>query len=312
MIFYLVLRALDTIEDDMKPATDSKVKYLRSFYQHLTEPGWKLNGYGDKKDEIEVLENFDKIIDTYLKLKPVYQEVIRDITKQMGEGMAYFLDNKVVTTEDYNLYCWYVAGLVGEGLSRLFAASQLEDQKIAENRQLYKSMGLFLQKTNIIRDYLEDISEKPPRIFYPKEVWAKWANDINDFKDPKNIDAALNCLNELVTDALTHASDCLDYLEIIRDPSVLKFCAIPQVMAIATLYELYDNPNVFKKEVKIRKALAIKMILQSTSYHNVLLFFQSFVNKFKLSVKPTHPNANELNKILSDLSIKISDKFVIH
>lgn len=31
------------------------------------------------------------------------------------------------------------------------------------------SMGLFLQKTNIIRDYLEDILET--RQFWPKDIW---------------------------------------------------------------------------------------------------------------------------------------------
>ena len=43
----------------------------------------------------------------------------------MGEGMASFagadLTEGTTTMDDYNLYCHYVAGLVGEGLSRLFA-----------------------------------------------------------------------------------------------------------------------------------------------------------------------------------------------
>jgi len=236
---------LDTIEDDMKPSVDSKVKQLTSFHHHLTESGWNLKGFGDKKYEIELLENFEKVSNVYAKLKPEYQIIIKDITSKMGNGMAEFLQKKVDTVEDYNLYCWYVAGLVGEGLSRIFAASKLEDPRLAESKTLYKSMGLFLQKTNIIRDYLEDINEKPPRIFYPKEVWSKWANDITDFKDPKNIKAAVNCLNELITDALGHTSDCLDYLEMLHDNTVFNFCAIPQVMAISTLYECYNNPNVF-------------------------------------------------------------------
>jgi len=296
----------------MKPGVDSKVKYLVSFHTHLSEPGWKLKKFGDKKDEIELLENFDRVIDTFMRLKPQYQEVISDITREMGEGMALFLEKKVVSLEDWDLYCWYVAGLVGEGLSRIFAASQLEDPRIADDQKLYKSMGLFLQKTNIIRDYLEDINEQPPRIFYPKAVWSKWATDIADFRDPKNIDAALNCLNELVTNALNHATDCLEYLELLRDPSVFKFCAIPQVMAIATLYECYNNPNVFKTEVKIRKSLAVKMILQSENYLKVLEFFQLYTNKFKAVVKPTHPNADTLNKILSDLENQIAKKILQH
>ena len=56
-------------------------------------------------------------------------------------------------------YCHYVAGVVGLGLSRLWSASQWERPDMAEQDALSNHMGLFLQKTNIIRDYLEDISE---------------------------------------------------------------------------------------------------------------------------------------------------------
>ena len=56
-------------------------------------------------------------------------------------------------------YCHYVAGLVGLGLSQLWSASQWERPDMAQQDGLSNHMGLFLQKTNIIRDYLEDISE---------------------------------------------------------------------------------------------------------------------------------------------------------
>lgn len=65
-------------------------------------------------------------------------------------------------------YCHYVAGLVGIGLSRLFSASEFEDPVVGEDIECANSMGLFLQKTNIIRDYLEDQQEG--RKFWPQEV----------------------------------------------------------------------------------------------------------------------------------------------
>ncbi len=34
-------------------------------------------------------------------------------------------------------------------------------------------MGLFLQKTNIIRDYLEDLHDG--RTWWPRDVWSKYA-----------------------------------------------------------------------------------------------------------------------------------------
>ena len=61
-----------------------------------------------------------------------------------------------------------MAGLVGIGLSSLFSASGLEDASVGSNQKLSNSMGLFLQKTNIIRDYFEDVVQG--RHFWPSEV----------------------------------------------------------------------------------------------------------------------------------------------
>ncbi len=55
--------------------------------------------------------------------------------------------------------CQYVAGLVGICLSRLFSASGLEREEVGKNERLANSMGPFLQKTNIIHDYLEDVMQ---------------------------------------------------------------------------------------------------------------------------------------------------------
>lgn len=84
-----------------------------------------------------------------------------------------------VDIADYNMYCHFVAGLVGEGLSRLVAAAGFEAPEVADQIQLANDMGLFLQKTNIIRDYLEDFVEG--RAFWPKEIWGEYASDLGDF-----------------------------------------------------------------------------------------------------------------------------------
>jgi len=46
--------------------------------------------------------------------------------------------------------------------------SKLEDAAVGANTKLSNSMGLFLQKTNIIRDYLEDVRQG--RHFWPRQV----------------------------------------------------------------------------------------------------------------------------------------------
>ena len=63
---------------------------------------------------------------------------------------------------------------MGIGLSKLFSASGLEDVKVGKDTTRANSMGLFLQKTNIIRDYHEDLLEG--RTWWPKEVSGEMRN----------------------------------------------------------------------------------------------------------------------------------------
>jgi hypothetical protein len=54
---------------------------------------------------------------------------------------------------------------------------------------------------------------------------------------------------------MSHATESLAYMGGLVDPQVFRFCAIPQVMAIATLGACYNNPEVFKKVVKIPRSM---------------------------------------------------------
>jgi hypothetical protein len=47
--------------------------------------------------------------------------------------------------------------------AQLVVECKLEDPELLGEQDLANQMGLFLQKTNIIRDYREDIDEVPPR-----------------------------------------------------------------------------------------------------------------------------------------------------
>jgi farnesyl-diphosphate farnesyltransferase len=84
------------------------------------------------------------------------------------------------------------------------------------------------------------------RMFWPKEIWGKYAKSLDEFKAPGNERAAVQCLNNMVTDALRHGVFCLKYMALLEDPQIFNFCAIPQVMAFATLSLCYNNPQVFK------------------------------------------------------------------
>ena len=88
MIFYLALRALDTIEDDMdafKGREHEKLDHLNNFYRTaLVTEGWSMNGVG-KGDEMVLLQQYFRCVTVFKGLSKESQEVIADITKRMGE-----------------------------------------------------------------------------------------------------------------------------------------------------------------------------------------------------------------------------------
>ena len=201
-----------------------------------------------------------------------YQETIKDITHRMGHGMAEFCAGKKVDTiQDYNLYTHYVAGLVGLGLTGLFVHSGLEEPALLKETELSNQMGLFLQKTNILKDYLEDLEQG--RLFWPRQIWELYVPEgqgVDALAKPENLTSALACLNHLCVDALELVPSTLDYLSQLRNPTVFQFAAIPQLMALASLTHFYNNPALFQSRGnKIRRGLAVKLMAQATDIEHV-------------------------------------------
>lgn len=315
LIFYLALRALDTIEDDMvafKDAPEVKIAHLQSFYRTgLVTDGWSMQGVGEG-DERVLLEQYSRCVSVFKSLSVGSQEIITDITKRMGAGMASYVEQDLgqgcIDVEAYNLYCHYVAGLVGEGLSRLFTSSGYESDHVAGvSRTLANTMGLFLQKTNIVRDYLEDYVDG--RTFWPQSVWKTYAltSDLREFAQPHARERALACLNHLITDALQCAQEALEYMSLLRTEEVFRFCAIPQVMAIATLAELYDNPLVFSGVVKIRKGMAAQLLLDTKSTGGLHKWFNIFARQILKRIPPSDPNAAKTRQVCEEI-IALTDR----
>jgi farnesyl-diphosphate farnesyltransferase len=321
LVFYLALRALDTIEDDMHsfPSQEVKIKHLMSFHKTaLADPNWTMDGVGEG-DEMTLLQNFDKAHRVYAKLNPQSRRVIADISQRMATGMAEFvgkdLGQGTTDVNQYNRYCHFVAGLVGEGLSRLFAASGLEKPSFASELFLSDQMGLFLQKTNIIRDYLEDYVDH--RAFWPQTIWKKYAKtgELGYFtkqEDPEVRTKSLECLNDLVTDALELVPDCLAYLSKLQCAEIFRFCAIPQVMAIATLDKCYSNPDVFTGVVKIRKGMSCKLISRTNTLDEVHDTFYQFAqiimkkanaNRAKGVIDPSYSRTLKACETICELTV---------
>ncbi|MES1918036.1 squalene synthetase-like protein [Bonamia ostreae] len=265
-VYYLLLRALDTVEDDSDCGDEKRrLRLLGDFHRLIEDSEFVINGFGSE-DERFLCENLDKVLRVFHKLPRAYRMVIKQTAEEMGSGMIKF--SNVVHVESiaqYNEYTHYVAGILGEGLTKLFILSGSENRfQIGDYKSTSNSMGLFLQKTNIIRDFKEDLEEG--RNWWPKEIWGGHFDRLEEFAKKPGSTESLKCLNEMVCDAIAHFPDCSEYLSKLSDRKVFRFCAIPQIMALSTLELMYSNSEVFEKSVKLRRGYTAKVFTKLLSY----------------------------------------------
>jgi hypothetical protein len=130
---------------------------------------WGLTVGGENEADRQLLVEFDVVISEFNALDKKYRDVIQEIAKRMGNGMADYANNAahnlygVDTLEDFDMYCYYVAGLVGEGLTRLFISSGKENPKLSEAHDLYP---LLIPETKLISVLIQWVySCKRPTLF---------------------------------------------------------------------------------------------------------------------------------------------------
>jgi farnesyl-diphosphate farnesyltransferase len=191
---------------------------------------------------------------------------------------------------------------VGIGLSQIFTLRGLEYNDLTEHDHLSNSLGLFLQKTNIIRDVKEDYDEK--RFWWPKDIIHTHFSSMDDVFNPDIAIASKHAdlLNEMIINALQHIPDSIAYLSLVKSDSNFKFCAIPQVVAMQTLATLFNNANVFKKTEKLSKTTLARIFIDVNDMNSVLQFYIDAIEKIEKKIADNNCShvkqyADELDKI---------------
>lgn len=293
IVLYLRARALDTIEDEtqiLNGDLKKKKKILKHFHKETNNITYKIN---DTKYQ-QLMNNYSRVMNVSSVLSQKSQTLTNKILKKMAKGMIKYLDSKIETLEEYNDYCYYVAGLVGEILTQFTVVNKFEDanfiKQTIQNKNIFsnhkkggldKSMGIFLQKTNIIRDYKEDIELN--KQWWPKDIWGKYCDDFSRLSECSN---AKHCINELINDNLENIPDILEYLRLVKNVDYFKFCATPQIIALHTQALCYNNEKVYQQNLKIRKGLAIKA-MKISNYKHVCHQFRNALNIIKSKIDNT-------------------------
>ncbi len=250
---YLICRLLDTLEDayditveTKKEALDEAISCLKNPENYKKENNifFKIAATSDIKPyEKIILENSFDVFECVDTFPENVQKFVREWTIEMAEGMkkySFGTDNPKVqlsSTDELEEYTYYVAGTVGELLSRLFT---LEHFKVPEKSRdiMFRNgiaFGKALQYVNIIKDSREDFTEG--RCFIPEDLLHKYSLNLEDFfKSEKKVQIK-SAYNELIEKAEEHLQASVRYVEAVpvRLWRIRLFCIWPVALAYATL-----------------------------------------------------------------------------
>lgn len=268
-IQYLLARVIDTIEDSNHNIED-KETLINGFINILRTGNLDnidnfknivINKTINENDKI-LIENLDLVLKTFFNFNPELKNISISYLKEMGYGMIYYQDHNIVTFEDLNDYCYYVAGTVGLYLTELVKILD----NIELNKEKAKKFGIFLQKINIIKDAYIDYKEN--RIFWPTNLFAN-EDPFTYFSDEQYLEKIVEIQNIMVNNALNDMKDTIEYIMDIEKKSALgykQFCLISVLLGYETLKVLKDNNKILTGEVvKIQKKKTLDIVTKVKS-----------------------------------------------
>src|SRR6185312_11359020 len=172
---YLICRILDTVEDALwskmslqRRSFEQLVMYLDNDRTSLPVAQWvKMFPESLPEGERLLLSDTSRILADLKDAPPEVRAPITDLVRSMAAGMRHFAELRdagrgrleLHGIREVNQYCFFVAGIVGEALSKLLAAVDV-DVRLTKNVLVdAHHFGLFLQKVNILKDQMQDECE---------------------------------------------------------------------------------------------------------------------------------------------------------
>jgi farnesyl-diphosphate farnesyltransferase len=275
---YLLCRIVDTIEDEV--ALDSAQK--RAFCQEFIAV---VQGKSDADTftarlapllseqtlsaEHELIRDVPRVIGITHGLDDEQIQALAGCVAVMGEGMAEFQDKDLSAglkdIAEMDRYCYFVAGCVGEMLTRLFCHYLPE---IAPRREemlrLAVSFGQGLQMTNILKDIWDDAGRGV--CWLPQAVFDASGFDLSQLRPGHGSAAFRAGLLQLVGIAHGHLRNALRYTLMIpaHETGIREFCLWALGMAVLTLRKIAAHPDFSSSaQVKISRRSVKATILAS-------------------------------------------------
>jgi farnesyl-diphosphate farnesyltransferase len=275
---YLLCRIIDTIEDEPALGTSAKRSFSDSFVraviggepaEHFAMALSPLLSESTLAAERELIRETPRVLAITHGFTPTQRDALATCVRVMGEGMVRFQEEKnargLENLAAMDRYCYHVAGVVGEMLTRLFCEHA---PAIARQRDrlmpLSVSFGQGLQMTNILKDVWADLERGA--CWLPRTVFEEAGFDLGNLAPNTYNPRFERGLMSLVAIAHGHLRNAVRYTLLIpaEEAGIRNFCLWAIGMAILTLRKIRRHPGFSSgDQVKISRSSVKATVIAS-------------------------------------------------
>lgn len=269
---YLLCRIIDCIEDDPGLDLEQKKTFARHFVR-VVEGSEDADGFSRAllpvlsdatvPAEKELIQYTPDVINITHGFNQQQRQALVTCVQIMAEGMMHYQQQDTAhglqDLAEVEHYCYYVAGVVGEMLTRLYCdySPQIKTKEEALMK-LSTCFGQGLQMTNIIKDIWNDLERGV--CWLPQAEFNKHGFDLAELASGSGIGirkkAFLQGLEEFIGIAHYRLQQSLEYTLMIPryETGIRNFCLFAIGMAILTLRKIYKSKQFINgQDVKISR-----------------------------------------------------------
>jgi farnesyl-diphosphate farnesyltransferase len=294
---YLLCRIIDTIEDEPVISPPQKNYFCQQFLKTLSgeinaEPFPRQLGASLSSQtppaEHELIRNLTRVVRITRSFSEAERGALQQCVRAMARGMSQFQlrggKHGLQTLAELDQYCYYVAGVVGQMLTRLFCLHSPEIAKKRDSLMAFAiSFGQGLQMTNILKDVWEDYERGA--CWLPRNLFAEEGFDLADLTTVKNRTEFERGIQRLIGIAHRHLRNAIAYTLLIpkQETGIRKFCLWATGLAVLTLRKI--NKRLYYTngaQVKISRLsvkgtiLATRLTLQNDALLKLLFYLAAW------------------------------------
>jgi farnesyl-diphosphate farnesyltransferase len=283
---YLVCRIADTIEDEPTMAATDKAP----LFDALAASFDSANAASDFTDRAAVLTGDDACVRLVRNSDLVFASIralpertggfVQHWVTEMITGMRKFVlayphGVRIQSLDEYQEYCYYVAGTVGYLLTDLWHehSPSIGAAQYHALRERSRAFAEALQTVNILKDVARD-AEHENSIYVPEQLLRAHGSAHATILASDRVQENGAALGALIQLAWKDLDEAKAYLLTIprRAVSIRLFCALPLLFAYATLRDLTRQPGALMRrevvkisrgEVKSLTALSMLGVLSN-------------------------------------------------